>query len=89
MEETEITCMQCALSDNCPCGHSYNNAACLTLRKRKQKNGNHPCSQCRIRKMFARALDMHFWGEDCPYECEQYERWKTAGDQREKGEAHE
>ena len=27
------------------------------------------------RKFYAR-LDMHIWGEDCPYICEKYEQWK-------------
>lgn len=35
-----------------------------------------PCKNCHIRKMYAKTFDAHFWGEDCPYECEKYERWK-------------
>ena len=25
---------------------------------------------------FAIGLDMHFWGDDCPYKCDAYERRK-------------
>ena len=35
-----------------------------------------PCGNCQTRRMYARMFDMHFSGEDCPYECEEYERWK-------------
>ena len=35
-----------------------------------------PCKNCQTRKAYARAFDIHFWGEDCPYECEEYEHWK-------------
>jgi hypothetical protein len=24
----------------------------------------------------ARAFDLHIWGDDCPYECEKYKRWR-------------
>ena len=36
-----------------------------------------PCENCPTRKMYARTFDAHFSGEDCPYECEEYERWKA------------
>ena len=36
-----------------------------------------PCDTCPTRKMYARTFDMHFSGEDCPYECKEYERWKA------------
>lgn len=35
-----------------------------------------PCDECQTRKMYARSFDMHIDGEDCPYECEEYEHWK-------------
>ena len=35
-----------------------------------------PCKNCADRQWYARRLDMHFWGEDCPYQCEEYERYK-------------
>lgn len=36
-----------------------------------------PCDNCQTRKMYAHTFDMHIGGEDCPYECEEYEIWKT------------
>ena len=36
-----------------------------------------PCSDCELRKDFARVFDMHWHdGEDCPYECPPYRDWK-------------
>ena len=35
-----------------------------------------PCDECPTRDMYARTFDMHISGEDCPYECEEYEHWK-------------
>ena len=35
-----------------------------------------PCEHCETRKFFAKRFDMHFYGEDCWYECEKYEQWK-------------
>ena len=35
-----------------------------------------PCKNCMERKFYAKAFDMHFSGEDCPYVCEEYERYK-------------
>lgn len=35
----EITCEKCAYADRCPVMWSYNNAACLTIRKEKEKDG--------------------------------------------------
>ena len=29
----EITCKECPLNVNCPCGYSAGNAACLTIRQ--------------------------------------------------------
>lgn len=36
-----------------------------------------PCVKCPERKYYAMFYDMHFSGEDCPYECEEYEKWKS------------
>ena len=35
-----------------------------------------PCKNCPTRKMYAKMFDFHFWGEDCPYECEEYNKWR-------------
>ena len=35
-----------------------------------------PCDICITRQYYARAFDMHFYGADCPYDCELYEEWK-------------
>lgn len=40
----------------------------------------HPCEHCKTREFFAKRFDMHFFGEDCWYECEKYERWKEQHD---------
>lgn len=37
----------------------------------------HPCKYCSIRITYANNWDIHFSGEDCPYECERYEKWKA------------
>lgn len=37
----------------------------------------HPCNYCSIQKTYAKDWDIHFFGEDCPYECERYEKWKA------------
>ena len=37
-----------------------------------------PCKNCPDRQWYARRLDIHFWGEDCPYECEEFERYKSS-----------
>jgi len=34
-----------------------------------------PCETCEVRKGYARAFDMHIWGDDCPYVCEKFEEW--------------
>ena len=40
-----------------------------------------PCKDCIVRRRFAIGLDMHFWGDDCPYKCDAYEAWnRRAGD---------
>lgn len=36
-----------------------------------------PCDTCITRQYYARAFDMHFYGADCPYECELYDEWKS------------
>ena len=35
------------------------------------------CEKCKIRIWYAKRLDIHFWGDDCFYECEKYEREKA------------
>ena len=34
------------------------------------------CKTCQLRQCFARAFDMHFWGEDCPYQCDMYDDYR-------------
>lgn len=34
-----------------------------------------PCKSCVIRNEYANVFDMHFWGEDCPWECDDYKTW--------------
>lgn len=34
-----------------------------------------PCNNCPEKQLYARMFDMHFSGADCPYECEEYERY--------------
>ena len=36
---------------------------------------DNPCNDCLYRAMYARIFDMHFCGADCPYECNEYERY--------------
>ena len=36
---------------------------------------DNPCDNCPDRQLYARMFDMHFGGADCPYECEEYERY--------------
>ena len=36
-----------------------------------------PCEECILRKRIARGFDMFFWGEDCPWECADYEEWRS------------
>ena len=35
-----------------------------------------PCKDCIVRGRFVIGLDMHFWGDDCPYKCDAYDNWK-------------
>ena len=35
-----------------------------------------PCENCDLRKGFAIAFDMHFWGEGCLYKYDEYDDWK-------------
>lgn len=35
-----------------------------------------PCKNCYDRQWYSRRMDIHFWGEDCPYGCEEYEKYK-------------
>lgn len=37
---------------------------------------DHHCDKCHIRKMYAKRFDLHIWGEDCPYVCPKYDKWK-------------
>ena len=34
-----------------------------------------PCNNCPEKQLYARIFDIHFSGADCPYECEEYERY--------------
>lgn len=36
----EIECKDCVYGEKCPCGWSYSCAACLTIRKKTNLNGN-------------------------------------------------
>lgn len=37
-----------------------------------------PCKNCNLKKLFARVWDLHWHdGEDCPYECQQWDEWKA------------
>ena len=46
-------------------------------RENKTKIENErPCTNCGIRKFYARKFDIHFSGEDCPYYCKEYDNWK-------------
>lgn len=35
-----------------------------------------PCKDCPVRQWSAIAFDIHFNGDDCPYLCDKYERWR-------------
>ena len=42
-----------------------------------------PCKDCIVRGRFAIGLDMHFWGDNCPYKCDAYKTWnRQAGEQK-------
>ena len=42
-----------------------------------------PCKDCIVRGRFAIGLDMHFWGDNCPYKCDAYKMWnRQAGEQK-------
>ena len=47
-----------------------------------------PCKNCPDRQWYARRLDMHFWGDDCPYECEEYEHYKKMEEKKSKQGFH-
>lgn len=38
-----------------------------------------PCDDCGTRRIFAKMFDMLFRGEDCPYECKEYEEYLEEG----------
>ena len=44
-----------------------------------------PCKDCPARKWYAKRLDMHFWGEDCPYECTSYKKYKKFKEENQNG----
>jgi hypothetical protein len=46
-----------------------------------------PCEKCSARLWYTTRLDIHFYGEDCPYICEEYERYKEEekGTDKQKG----
>ena len=46
-----------------------------------------PCKDCIVRGRFAIGLDMHFWGDDCPYKCDSYETWRHHAGEEDKHEA--
>lgn len=46
-----------------------------------------PCKTCKRRQYFARVFDMHFWGEDCPYQCDMYDAYKCYAEEENKHEA--
>lgn len=46
-----------------------------------------PCKDCIVRGRFAIGLDMHFWGDDCPYKCDAYDSWKRRAEEEDKHEA--
>lgn len=35
-----------------------------------------PCKACQIRKIYVRYFDMHFCGDDCPYDCKEWDAYK-------------
>ena len=45
-----------------------------------------PCKDCIVRGRFAIGLDMHFWGDDCPYKCDAYDNWKRRTGEEDKRE---
>ena len=54
--------------------------------ERKPKGNSCPCKQCSTRRVYATMFDMHFWGEDCPHECEEFEKWKAKEKQEQNDE---
>ena len=41
--------------------------------------GEHPCEKCKVRKGYARRFNIHFWGDDCPYECKKLKGFVEKG----------
>ena len=37
----------------------------------------YPCAECETRWAYALMFDIHISGEDCPYYCERWERYKA------------
>lgn len=54
--------------------------------ERKPKGNPCPCKRCQTRRFYASAFDMQIWGEDCPYECEAFEKWKAKEKQEQEHE---
>ena len=36
-----------------------------------------PCADCDTRRTYALLFDIHIVGEDCPYLCDKYEKYKA------------
>ena len=45
-----------------------------------------PCAKCDLRKWYARKFDMHIYGEDCFFECEEYDEYKRLKNECDKQE---
>ena len=41
-----------------------------------------PCDDCSTRKFYAKRFDIHFSGEDCPYYCDEYDKWKDSREEQ-------
>lgn len=39
-----------------------------------------PCDSCHKRREAAKYYDMHFSGEDCPYDCKEYKYYRCFTD---------
>lgn len=45
--------------------------------KMNRATSESPCLNCATRKYYARCFDFHFSGDDCPYNCMEYEFYKA------------
>ena len=43
---------------------------------KNSENIGYPCRDCEARKAYARDFDMHFSGDDCPYQCDTWDEYK-------------